>query len=354
GVISRFWWKRHGGRGGLHWDAWSKLCKSKDSDGLGFRNLAQFNVALLAKQSWRLINYPNSLFARIPGLPERHLRHHGVSQSDLHVSEFINQSTRQWDERLLTDVLGATVANLVLCIPLSQEAHDDILASDSTAILDSYRFVHNKLWKVQLPRKIKITAWRIFNDYIPSYYILYSRPLRPSALCPWCLVSPESRKHICRDCLSIAGVWNDLQITWPVDFIGVSFQDWLLGRILGAECWRPLEGTMLKVNFDATFNVHSMRSCTGLMFRDRLGRGDSLTVIRKACSHLHDISTIRAYIHVVKAMTFRHCLFVHIPRKGNSFAHLLATTGLCGGVCSSLSRVNPNFAYLAVERELPV
>ncbi|MBA0878864.1 hypothetical protein Goshw_026153 [Gossypium schwendimanii] len=145
---------------------------------------------------------------------------------------------------------------------------------------------------------------------------------------------------------------------------------------------------MLKVNFDAAFNVHSMRSCTGLMFRDRLGRvigshlvltahvpsaftaealaclhavrlavdldlqevifeGDSLTVIRKACSPLHDISTIRAYIQVVKAMTFRRCLFVHIPRKSNSFAHLLATTGLCGGVCSSLGRVIPNFAYLA-------
>ncbi|MBA0729133.1 hypothetical protein Golax_025738 [Gossypium laxum] len=168
----------------------------------------------------------------------------------------------------------------------------------------------------------------------------------------------------------------------------------LLGRILGAECWRPPKGTMLKVNFDAAFNVHSMRSCTGLMFRDRLCRvigshlvltahvpsaftaealaclyavrlavdldlqevifeGDSLTVIRKACSPLHDISTIRAYIQVVKAMTFRRCLFVHIPRKGNSFAHLLATTGMCGGVCSSLGRVIPNFAYLAAERELP-
>ncbi|MFQ6626251.1 hypothetical protein Gotur_006347 [Gossypium turneri] len=135
----------------------------------------------------------------------------------------------------------------------------------------------------------------------------------------------------------------------------------LLGRILGAECWRPPEGTMLKVNYDAAFNVHSMRSCTGLMFRDRLGRvigshlvliahaPSALTVEALACLHAVRLAVDLDLQEVVKAMTFRRCLFVHIPRKGNSFAHLLATTGLCGGVCSSLSRVIPNFAYLTVE-----
>lgn len=65
GVISQFWLKCHGGRGGIHWCTQSKLCKTKDSGGLGFQNLAKFNVALLAKQGWHLINYPNSLFARV-------------------------------------------------------------------------------------------------------------------------------------------------------------------------------------------------------------------------------------------------------------------------------------------------
>lgn len=44
--------------------AWSKLYKSKKEGGLGMRNLQIFNEALLTKQAWRIINFPNSLMAR--------------------------------------------------------------------------------------------------------------------------------------------------------------------------------------------------------------------------------------------------------------------------------------------------
>ncbi|KAA3482034.1 RNA-directed DNA polymerase, related [Gossypium australe] len=33
--------------------------------GLGFHNLDKFNIALLAKQGWRLVNFPNSLLSRV-------------------------------------------------------------------------------------------------------------------------------------------------------------------------------------------------------------------------------------------------------------------------------------------------
>ncbi|CAA7058560.1 unnamed protein product [Microthlaspi erraticum] len=36
-----------------------------EKGGLGFRDLKQFNLALLAKQLWRLIHFPSSLLARI-------------------------------------------------------------------------------------------------------------------------------------------------------------------------------------------------------------------------------------------------------------------------------------------------
>lgn len=44
---------------------WDDLCKPKFQGGLGFRNLTAFNKSLLAKQVWRIINYPNSLMARV-------------------------------------------------------------------------------------------------------------------------------------------------------------------------------------------------------------------------------------------------------------------------------------------------
>ena len=41
------------------------MCKSKLQGGMGFRNLQAFNLAMLAKQGWRLLTNPSSLVARI-------------------------------------------------------------------------------------------------------------------------------------------------------------------------------------------------------------------------------------------------------------------------------------------------
>jgi hypothetical protein len=63
-MVCRYWWnnqeeERH------HWLGWQCLSKSKSEGGLGFRDLHIFNMGMLARQSWRLVQDPESLVGRV-------------------------------------------------------------------------------------------------------------------------------------------------------------------------------------------------------------------------------------------------------------------------------------------------
>ncbi|XP_062021316.1 uncharacterized mitochondrial protein AtMg00310-like [Rosa rugosa] len=63
--ISNFWWGYSNSKEKIHWKAWDSLCTSKFERGIGFKDLHIYIMALLAKQCWRLINKPESLWSRI-------------------------------------------------------------------------------------------------------------------------------------------------------------------------------------------------------------------------------------------------------------------------------------------------
>lgn len=64
-LFCKFWWGHMENRDQMAWMSWKGLGRSKNSGGLGYRDLESFNFALLAKQGWRLIQNPNTLAARV-------------------------------------------------------------------------------------------------------------------------------------------------------------------------------------------------------------------------------------------------------------------------------------------------
>jgi hypothetical protein len=64
-LIHYLWWGEEVGQRKIHLLAWDKLLMSKGLGGMGFRDLRLFNQALLARQAWRLIQFPDSLCAQL-------------------------------------------------------------------------------------------------------------------------------------------------------------------------------------------------------------------------------------------------------------------------------------------------
>ena len=64
-MVRNFWWGAKEGKRKTHWRAWDTLIKPKVQGGMGFRDFILFNQALLARQVWRLIAYPDSLCAQV-------------------------------------------------------------------------------------------------------------------------------------------------------------------------------------------------------------------------------------------------------------------------------------------------
>jgi hypothetical protein len=64
-IVRNFWWGDNHDRRHMHWISWDKMTRPKSQGGIGFRDLRIFNQALLSRQAWRLLYYPDTLCARL-------------------------------------------------------------------------------------------------------------------------------------------------------------------------------------------------------------------------------------------------------------------------------------------------
>ena len=63
-LCAKFWWGQTGDERKIHWKSWSFLTKPKKVGSMGFQDLRSFNLAMLAKQDWRMLQDQNSLLSR--------------------------------------------------------------------------------------------------------------------------------------------------------------------------------------------------------------------------------------------------------------------------------------------------
>lgn len=63
--MAKYFWSSSLDKNSMHWVSWKELTTPKCNGGMGFRNMQQFNLALLGKHGWRMMTKLDSLCSRV-------------------------------------------------------------------------------------------------------------------------------------------------------------------------------------------------------------------------------------------------------------------------------------------------
>jgi hypothetical protein len=229
-AMAAFWWGDTDDHKKMHWRAWWRMCIPKIDGGMGFRDLHSFNLAMLAKQVWRLLNNPTSLCASIlqaKYYPDGNLlaagpkkgssftwqsivcgiqtfkrghiwrvgngrriniwRDHWVPGSVTRkietargncllrtVDDLIDPVSGLWDEQLLSEIFNPLDVRRILQIPISQELGEDFVAWHKTRnFCFSVRSAYYSEWEHQFGIKIRSNTGQSSSSSNPVWGIVW-------------------------------------------------------------------------------------------------------------------------------------------------------------------------------------
>jgi len=192
-----------------------------------------------------------------------------------------------------------------------------------------------RVWRTDVPPKVKVFWWRVTNGFLPARQILKRRHVEPIANCEVCGADEESIKHVLIDCtmarrfweqvyklsgaklpklhhatwahdlldpaivqrknatVILCGMWAiwmcrnqrrhgdspwriDSAVNWALDTAHdlwrIQHEDKEVQKPVRAMKWTTPEPGWFKCNTDAAFNTESMNGASGAVVRDDQGR----------------------------------------------------------------------------------
>ncbi|XP_042974842.1 uncharacterized protein LOC122306478 [Carya illinoinensis] len=174
-LLAKFWWGNQKNRKWINWGSWDRLGQQKHKGGIVFRNIEYFNLALLAKQGWRILSNPTSLVAQIhkqkyykdssyleaklgssplfiwksiwkaseivkDGMSFRVQSPIKRLHKEAMVKELIVEEEKKWNEELIREIFVENEVEQILSLPLSKmESEDKLVWGPSNPIRANFQ-----------------------------------------------------------------------------------------------------------------------------------------------------------------------------------------------------------------------
>ncbi|KAE8659488.1 hypothetical protein F3Y22_tig00116962pilonHSYRG00524 [Hibiscus syriacus] len=159
------------------------------------------------------------------------------------------------------------------CFPLGDPS---FLQKDTSQLYDI-------VWALPLPPKIKISCWGFFKNYIPTVANLFNRRVNVSPICILCNIDQETVAHLVQDCDHFHQVLTELNLIippipvehqwmlWLSNLFNAFLKTQLVEQMLNHDRWSPPPTNLVKTNFDASFDLSSKSSISGIIIRNNEG-----------------------------------------------------------------------------------
>ncbi|KAL0313476.1 UNVERIFIED_CONTAM: putative mitochondrial protein [Sesamum radiatum] len=202
------------------------MCRPIGEGGMGFRMLQAFNIALLAKQGWRVVSKPTSLLSRVlkakyfPGCSFWEApvgRRPSLTWRSILLARGVLEAGRE--RRALPDNPGCETVvwklskkkmfsvRSVYKVVVDLDARGVASSSRSYPILaEGCATFWQRMWALVVPPRVRIQVWRFCHEAIPSMDNLAKRNQGVDTTCVFCK-EVETIKHVLWECHFARMVW---------------------------------------------------------------------------------------------------------------------------------------------------
>jgi hypothetical protein len=218
-MLNSFWWGGGDNNKGIRWLSWERIACAKMEGGLGFRDFKSFNMAMVAKQGWKIMTRPETLVAKI-----------FKARWNIGDGSKIKVMNTPWIRGKGSGWVSAPQpqAAEILMIPLLRDVKEDRLVwkeeqDGEYKVRSGYRLLMNEkedvrmrglagnwksLWQIRTPPKAKHILWRICRECLPTRTRLQQHHVQCPTVCELCRGADKDVWHVLFDCEESKQCWT--------------------------------------------------------------------------------------------------------------------------------------------------